>query len=72
MINIVKNLVDYYKDLVMNKEEIIKYCLTLEDTFKDCPFPDDFESVTMKHCKNKKWFALIMNVTRVFIQVSTV
>ena len=46
----------------MNKEEIIKYCLTLENTYKDCPFSDDFESVTMKHCKNKKWFALIMNV----------
>ena len=37
----------------MDKEEIIKYCLTLENTYKDCPFPDDFESVTMKHCKNK-------------------
>lgn len=36
----------------MNKEEIIKYCLTLENTYKDCPFPDDFESVTMKHLKN--------------------
>ena len=24
-------------------------CLTLENTYKDCPFPDDFESVTMKH-----------------------
>ena len=44
----------------MNKEEIIKYCLTLENTYKDSPFPDDFESVTMKHLKNKKWFALIM------------
>ena len=31
----------------MNKEEIIKYCLTLENTYKDCPFSDDFESVTM-------------------------
>lgn len=46
----------------MSKEEIIKYCLTLQDTYKDCPFPEDFESVTMKHCKNKKWFALIMEV----------
>ena len=27
----------------MNKEEIINYCLTLENTYKDCPFPDDFE-----------------------------
>ena len=36
----------------MNKEEIIEYCLTLENTYKDCPFSDDFESVTMKHLKN--------------------
>lgn len=33
----------------MEKEEIIKYCLTLECTFKDYTFLDDFESVTMKH-----------------------
>ena len=36
----------------MGKEEIIKYCLELEDTYKNCPFPNDFESVTMKHLKN--------------------
>ena len=33
-----KDLVLYYKDLVMNKEEIIKYCLTLENTYKDFEF----------------------------------
>ena len=56
----------------MNKEEIIKYCLTLENTYKDCPFPDDFESVTMKHLKNKKWFALIMNVNnKLYLNVKT-
>lgn len=56
----------------MDKEEIIKYCLTLEDTFKDCSFPNDFESVTMKHGKNKKWFALIMNVNdKLYLNVKT-
>ena len=56
----------------MNKEEIIKYCLTLENTYKDCPFPDDFESVTMKHCKDKKWFALLMNVNnKLYLNVKT-
>ena len=57
----------------MNKEEIIKYCLTLENTYKDCPFPDDFESVTMKHLKNKKWFALIMSVkaNKLYLNVET-
>ena len=28
------NSVKANKDLVMNKEEIIKYCLTLENTYK--------------------------------------
>ena len=56
----------------MNKEEIIKYCLTLENTYKDCPFSDDFESVTMKHCKNKKWFTLLMNVNnKLYLNVKT-
>ena len=56
----------------MDKEEIIKYCLTLENTYKDCLFPDDFESVTMKHCKNKKWFALLMNVNnKLYLNVKT-
>ena len=56
----------------MDKEKIIKYCLTLENTYKDCPFSDDFESVTMKHCKNKKWFALLMNVNnKLYLNVKT-
>ena len=46
----------------MNKEEIIEYSLTLKNKYRYCPFSDDFESVTMKHCENKKWFALLMNV----------
>lgn len=49
----------------MNKEEIIKYCLTLENIYKDCPFPDDVESVTMKHCKDKKWFAISMILNKI-------
>ncbi len=46
----------------MNKEEIINFCLELANTYEDYPFPDDMESVTMKHRENNKWFALIMNV----------
>ena len=56
----------------MDKKEIIEYCLTLKNTYKDCPFPDDFESATMKHLKNKKWFALIMNVNnKLYLNVKT-
>ena len=46
----------------MNKEEIINFCLELANTYEDYPFPDDMESVTMKHRENNKWFALIMSV----------
>lgn len=46
----------------MNKEEIIKYCLTLPNTFEDYPFPNDNITVAMKHSNNKKWFALVMEV----------
>ena len=48
-----KNLVVYYKGLDMNKEEIIKYCLTLENTYKDCPFPDDFELIEQSYILTK-------------------
>ena len=43
-------------------KDIIKYSLSLPNTYEDHPFPDDMVSITMKHIKNKKWFALIMKV----------
>lgn len=56
----------------MNKKEVIEYCLSLPNTFEDYPFPDDFESVTMKHSNNKKWFALIMEVKgKTYLNVKT-
>ena len=56
----------------MNKNDIIEYSLTLNNTFADCPFPDDVETVAMKHHENKKWFALIMNVKgKIYINVKT-
>lgn len=56
----------------MKREDIIKYCLELPDTYEDYPFRDDNESVTMKHKKNNKWFALIMNVKgNVYLNIKT-
>lgn len=56
----------------MNKDDIIEYCLSFKDTYKDCPFPDDYETVTMKHCENKKWFALIKNINdKLYLNVKT-
>lgn len=45
----------------MNRKDVIRYCLELPDVYEDYPFKGD-DSVTMKHKKNNKWFALIMNV----------
>lgn len=56
----------------MNREDIIKYSLSLLNTYEDYPFPDDNISVTMKHLDNKKWFALIMNVNgKLYLNVKT-
>lgn len=46
----------------MNREDVIKYCLEFHEVYEDYPFTEDKVSVTMKHKKNNKWFALIMNV----------
>ena len=46
----------------MKRKEVLDYCLTLPNVYEDYPFPNDNVSVTMKHKKNNKWFALIMDV----------
>ena len=46
----------------MNRKDVIKYGLSLPNTYEDDPFPEDRESATLKHRNNNKWFALIMNV----------
>ena len=46
----------------MKRKEVIDFCLTLPNVYEDYPFPNDNVSVTMKHRRNNKWFALIMDV----------
>ena len=56
----------------MTEKEIIDFCLTFDNTFEDRPFPDDFETVVMKHSDNKKWYALIMKVKdKMYLNVKT-
>ena len=42
----------------MNRKDIIEICLELPNVYEDYPFPEDNNSVTMKHKNNNKWFAL--------------
>lgn len=47
----------------MTRKEIIKYSLSLQNTYEDYPFSDEeIPSAVIKHRENNKWFALIMNV----------
>lgn len=47
----------------MTRKEIIKYSLSLQNTYEDYPFSDEeIPSAVLKHRENNKWFALIMNV----------
>ena len=56
----------------MNKKDIIDFCLSLQNTFEDYPFPNDSISVVMKHIGNKKWFALVMEVKgKLYVNVKT-
>lgn len=57
----------------MKKQEVIKHCLKLPNTFEDYPFSNgDIVSVVMKHSDTKKWFALIMEVKgEVYLNVKT-
>ncbi|MFN2745223.1 MULTISPECIES: MmcQ/YjbR family DNA-binding protein [Bacillus] len=44
----------------MTKAEIIEYCLSYSDTYKDHPFGEGWTA--MRHNGNKKLFALIFNL----------
>lgn len=57
----------------MKKQEIIEYCLSLDNTYEDYPFSKgDILSVVMKHKSNNKWFALIMNINEdIYLNIKT-
>ena len=57
----------------MQKQEVINYCLSLENTYEDYPFSKgDILSAVMKHKRNNKWFALIMNINNdIYLNIKT-
>ena len=48
----------------MTKQEFLKYCLGTYGTSPDYPFDEDFETAVMRHGNNRKWYALVMRVSR--------
>ena len=48
----------------MTKQEVLEYCLSTYSTSPDYPFDEDFETAVLRHADNRKWYALVMKVSR--------
>ena len=48
----------------MTKQQFLKYCLNTCGTSPDYPFDEDFETAVLRHADNRKWYAIVMRVSR--------
>lgn len=48
----------------MTKQQFLSYCLNTYGTSPDYPFDEDFETTVLRHGENRKWYALVMRVSR--------
>ena len=48
----------------MTKQSFLKYCLDTYGTSPDYPFDEDFETAVLRHTDNRKWYAIVMKVSR--------
>ena len=48
----------------MTKQSFLEYCLNTYGTSPDYPFDDLLETAVLRHSDNKKWYALVMRVSR--------
>ena len=48
----------------MTKQEFLHNCLTTYNTAPDYPFDEDFETAVLRHGSNRKWYAIMMRVSR--------
>ena len=48
----------------MIKQDFLKYCISTYGTSPDYPFDEDFETAVLRHTDNRKWYAIVMRVSR--------
>ena len=48
----------------MTKQEFLNYCTQFYGTIPDCPFEEDFVTTVLRHADTRKWYALVMQVSR--------
>ncbi len=48
----------------MTRQKFLEYCLDTYGTMPDYPFEDDCETAVLRHESNRKWYAIMMKVSR--------
>ena len=48
----------------MTKQDFLEYRLNTYGTSPDYPFDKDFETAVLRHADNRKWYAIVMRVSR--------
>ena len=48
----------------MTKQSFFRHCLHSYCTSPDYPFDEDFETAVLRHADNRKWYAIVMRVSR--------
>lgn len=48
----------------MTKQHFLEYCFNTYGTYPDYPFEEDFVTAVLRHTDNKKWYALVMRLSR--------
>ena len=48
----------------MKKQELLEYCKNTYGTVPDYPFDEDFETAVLRHSDTRKWYAIVMRVSR--------
>jgi len=48
----------------MTKQKFLSYCLSTYGTSSDYPFEEDFVTAVLRHANNRKWYAIVMRVSR--------
>ncbi len=48
----------------VTKQQFLEYCRDTYGTVADYPFDEDFETAVLRHTDNRKWYAIVMRVSR--------
>jgi len=48
----------------VTKQEFLEYCFDTYGTSADYPFNEDLDTAVLRHGNNRKWYAVVMRVSR--------